>query len=263
MAIPQVAIVGRPNVGKSSIFNWLAGRRIAIVDDMAGVTRDRLSQLIQTEDHYFELFDTGGLGIDDVDDLTGEVEEQIQMAIDSAAVILFVVDTRSGVTPLDEVVAQQLRAVDKPVVCLANKTDDAKYEPEADEFYRLGCGEPVKISVHQEKNKDTLLQRVQTQLPTMGEEAGSEEPEIKISLVGRRNVGKSTFVNSLIKANRLIVGEVPGTTRDSIDVRFELDSKPFLAIDTPGLRKTKSVRTDVEFYGLQRARRSVRRADVV
>ncbi|MFW6169964.1 MAG: ribosome biogenesis GTPase Der [Planctomycetota bacterium] len=263
MAIAQVAIVGRPNVGKSSVFNWLCGRRIAIVDDMAGVTRDRLSQVIEGEKHYFELFDTGGIGIDDVDDLTSEVEEQIRTAIDSATIILFVVDTRSGITPLDELVAQRLRAADKPIVCLANKTDDAKYDPEADEFYRLGCGELLKISVHQGRGKDALLQRIESQLPEVTDEPESVEAEMKVALVGRRNVGKSTFINTLIKADRLIVSEVPGTTRDSIDVRFELDGKSFLAIDTPGLRKTKSIRTDIEFYGLQRARRSVRRADVV
>ena len=138
MAVPQVAIVGRPNVGKSSIFNWLAGRRLAIVDDMAGVTRDRMTHLIEWEGRYFELVDTGGIGIEDVDNLTAEVEAQISVAIDSADVLLFVVDTRSGITPLDDTVAQRLRRVDKPVLCLANKTDDPKLDSQADEFHRLG-----------------------------------------------------------------------------------------------------------------------------
>lgn len=263
MAIPQVAIVGRPNVGKSSVFNWLAGRRIAIVDDVAGVTRDRISQLIQHDDRYFELIDTGGIGIEDVDHLTAEIEQQIQLAIDSADVILFVVDTRSGITPLDELVAERLRAVDKPILCLANKTDDFKLDPQADEFYRLGRGKLVKISVHQGKNKEALLRLIHERLPEVGDEPEAAALEMKVALVGRRNVGKSTFINSLISAERMIVSEVPGTTRDSVDVRFEMDGKSFLAIDTPGLRKTKSVRTDIEFYGLQRAQRSVRRADVV
>lgn len=263
MAIPQVAIIGRPNVGKSSVFNWLAGRRIAIVDDMAGVTRDRLSQLIEDENRYFELVDTGGIGIEDADDLAEEIEEQIRFAIDSAAVILFVVDTRTGITPLDELVAERIRSVDKPVLCVANKTDSTRIEPDADEFYQLGCGDVVKTSVHQGRNKDRLMELIHERLPAADVEPESVEPEIKITLVGRRNVGKSTLINTLIKANRLIVSEVPGTTRDSIDVRFELDGKSFLAIDTPGLRKSKSIRTDIEFYGLHRARRSVRRADVV
>ncbi len=262
MAIPQVAIVGRPNVGKSSLFNWLAGRRIAIVDDMAGVTRDRLCQLIEHESGFFELMDTGGIGIQDVDNLTDQVEQQIAAAIDSADVILFVVDARSGITPLDELVAQRLRAVGKPVLCVANKTDDVKLEPQADEFYRLGSGKLVKVSVHQGRNQDILLRWLYNVLPP-STETETTEPEMKVAIVGRRNVGKSTFINTLINAERMIVSEVPGTTRDSVDVRFELDGKPFLAIDTPGLRKTKSMRTDLEFYSYQRAQRSVRRADVV
>jgi GTP-binding protein len=263
MTVPQAAIVGRPNVGKSSVFNWLAGRRIAIVDDVAGVTRDRLCQLVDHEGRYFELVDTGGIGIEDVDNLTAEVERQISAAIDSAQVILFVVDTRSGVTPLDELVASRLRGVDKPILCLANKTDDVKWDPQADEFYRLGIGKLIKISVHQDRNKDVLTRLILERLPVNEEAADTAEPEMKVALVGRRNVGKSTFINSLIHADRMIVSEVPGTTRDSVDVRFELDGKSFLAIDTPGLRKTKSMKTDIEYYGLQRAQRSVRRADVV
>ncbi len=263
MAIPQVVIVGRPNVGKSSIFNWIAGRRIAIVDDVAGVTRDRLCQLVELDDRYFELIDTGGIGIQDVDNLTQQVEAQITMAIDSADIILFVVDTRSGITALDEFVAERLRKVDRPILCLANKTDDVKLEPQADEFYRLGRGKLLKVSSHQGKNKDLLLRSILERLPEATDDAVTVEPEMKVTLVGRRNVGKSTFINTLTNTDRIIVSEVPGTTRDSIDVRFELDGKSFLAIDTPGLRKSKSIRTDLEFYSLQRAQRSIRRADVV
>jgi GTP-binding protein len=263
MAVPQVAIVGRPNVGKSSIFNWLAGRRLAIVDDMAGVTRDRMTHVIEWEGRYFELTDTGGIGMEDVDNLTEEVEAQISVAIDSADLLLFVVDTRSGVTPLDDTVAQRLRRVDKPVLCLANKTDDAKLDSQADEFHRLGGHQLIKVSAHQNRNKDTLLQQILELLPEATPDEALAEPEMKIALVGRRNVGKSTFINTLIQAERMIVSEVPGTTRDSVDVRFEMDGKSFLAIDTPGLRKTKSVRSDLDFYSMQRAQRSIRRADVV
>jgi GTP-binding protein len=263
MAVPQVAIVGRPNVGKSSIFNWLAGRRLAIVDDMAGVTRDRMTHVIEWEGRYFELTDTGGIGMEDVDNLTEEVEAQISVAIDSADLLLFVVDTRSGVTPLDDTVAQRLRRVDKPVLCLANKTDDAKLDSQADEFHRLGGHQLIKVSAHQNRNKDTLLQQILELLPEATPDEALAEPEMKIALVGRRNVGKSTFINTLIQAERMIVSEVPGTTRDSVDVRFDMDGKSFLAIDTPGLRKTKSVRSDLDFYSMQRAQRSIRRADVV
>jgi GTP-binding protein len=263
MAVPQVAIVGRPNVGKSSVFNWLAGRRLAIVDDVAGVTRDRLSHLVERGGRFFEIVDTGGIGIEDVDNLTEEIERQISAALDSADVILFVVDTRSGITPMDETVAERLRHVEKPILCLANKTDHDKFEPEADEFYRLGRGKLVKISVHQGRNQELLLNLILERLPAASGDEEAVEPEMKVAIVGRRNVGKSTFVNSLIKADRMIVSEVPGTTRDSVDVRFEMDGKPFVAIDTPGLRKAKSVRSDIDFYGMHRAQRSVRRADVV
>ena len=263
MSIPQVVIVGRPNVGKSSVFNWLAGKRLAIVDAVAGVTRDRMTFLIQEDDRYFEIVDTGGIGINDVDDLSDEIEQQITIAIDSAHLILFVVDVRDGLTPLDEQVARRLRAVDKPVILVANKADGEKLDPQADEFYRLGPEQIIRVSALRNRHKSDLLEAILTQLPPPGEEESQAEPEMKVAVVGRRNVGKSTFINTLVEAERLIVSEVPGTTRDSVDVRFELDGKTFLAIDTPGVRKRKSVREDIEFYSLHRAQRSVRRADVV
>jgi len=264
MAAPQVVIVGRPNVGKSSILNWLAGKRLAIVDPTAGVTRDRMTHLIEHNGRFFELVDTGGIGINDVDNLTREIEEQITVAIDSADVILFVVDTRDGLTPLDEEVARRLRYVDKKMLCVANKADAESLDPQADEFYKLGRGKLVRVSAEQNRNKEELLDLIVERLPdAAGDEQPGEEPVMKVAIVGRRNVGKSTFVNSLAHAERMIVSEVPGTTRDSVDVRFELDGKAFIAIDTPGLRKTKSARTDIDYYGAHRAHRSIRRADVV
>lgn len=264
MGVPQVVIVGRPNVGKSSLFNWLAGKRLAIVDDQAGVTRDRLNHLLCVEDRYFELVDTGGMGIDDVDNLTKHVEDQINAAIESAAVILFVVDTRTGLMPLDQEVAKRLRYVDVPVICVANKTDADALDSQADEFYRLGRGKLLRTSVHQNRGKEDLLQLIVRRLPPeRAETATVEEPTMKVAIVGRRNVGKSTFVNSLAKAERMITSEVPGTTRDSVDVRFDLDGKVFIAIDTPGLKARKSISTDIDFYSTHRAQRSIRRADVV
>ncbi len=266
MPVPQVVIVGRPNVGKSSLFNWLAGRRLAVVDNQAGVTRDRNSHLIRVGDRFFELVDTGGIGIEDVDNLTKQIEAQIEAAIDSADLILFVVDSREGIVPLDEEVARRLRYVDKPILCIANKTDAPSLDSQADEFYKLGRGTLLRVSVHQNRNKDELLEHILQRLPAPGEsaaEAEGEEPEMRLAIVGRRNVGKSTFVNTLAQAERMIVSEVPGTTRDSVDVRFEMDGKVFYAIDTPGLRRTRSVRTDIDFYGMHRAQRSIRRADVV
>ena len=264
MAVPQVVIVGRPNVGKSSLLNWLAGRRISIVDDQPGVTRDRVSYLMEHNARFFELVDTGGIGIEDVDNLTKEIEQQIETAIDSADVILFVVDTRTGILPLDSEVAKRLRYVDKPMICVANKTDDERLEPNADEFYKLGRGKLVKVSTLQNRGKDELLGMIHRKLPPNDMfEQQPEEPTMKIAIVGRRNTGKSTFVNTLAKAERVIVSEIPGTTRDSVDVRFELDGKTFTAIDTAGVRRHKSIRSDIDFYSFHRAQRSIRRADVV
>ncbi len=263
MPVPQVAIVGRPNVGKSSLFNWLARRRLAVVDDFEGVTRDRMTTLIEESDRYFELTDTGGMGIEDVDNLTDDVRNQIEAAIDSADLILFVVDVRSGLMPLDSLVAERLRAVGRPVILIANKADHANLDQSANDFHAFGYGQPLLVSTRENRNRDDLLQRILETLPEKGDDEAVEEPQMKVAIVGRRNVGKSTFVNTLVQEPRMIVSEVPGTTRDSVDVRFELDGQTFLAIDTPGLRKRTSQKTDLEFYGMHRAQRSIRRADVV
>ena len=263
MRTPQVVIVGRPNVGKSSIFNWLAGRRLAIVDNMAGVTRDRMSHLMQHRDRFFEIVDTGGMGITDSDNLTREIEDQIAAAMESADLILFVVDTQSGLLPLDEEISRKIRYINKPILCVANKVDGPRVEAQADDFYRLGQGRIIRCSVKANRFREELLHEIVRRLPeSTDDETEIKTPEMKIAIVGRRNVGKSTFVNTLAQADRMIVSEVPGTTRDSVDVRFELDSRPFLAIDTPGLRRNVSVRTDLEFYSTHRAKRSIRRADV-
>ena len=263
MSLPIVAIVGRPNVGKSSLFNWLAGRRISIVDPTAGVTRDRVSTVVEAAGRYFELMDTGGMGIVDADNLTDDVERQIAVAIDSAAVVVFVVDVRDGVAPLDQDVAGRLRAVKKPVVLVANKADTEKIGQGATEFYKLGYGEPVVVSADQKLGKEELFAAVAAKLPADTGEGPPADAALKIAIVGRRNVGKSTFINSLADAERVIVSEVPGTTRDSVDVRFERDGKSYIAIDTAGVRKKTTLVSDVEFYSLHRAERSIRRADVV
>ncbi|WP_164102618.1 ribosome biogenesis GTPase Der [Candidatus Laterigemmans baculatus] len=263
MAVPQVVVVGRPNVGKSSLFNWLARRRLAIVDDYAGVTRDRLTTLIEHDERYFELVDTGGMGVEDADNLTADIRSQIDAAIDSADVILFVVDIRSGLVPLDEEAAERLRGIDRPVILVVNKADHEKLDSEADEFYKLGRGHMICVSTKQNRGREELLELIKERLPEESGAEAEEEPRMKVAIVGRRNVGKSTFINTLVKAERMIVSEVAGTTRDSVDVHFELDGQRFTAIDTPGLRRRRSVRTDLEFYSTHRAQRSVRRADVV
>jgi GTP-binding protein len=264
MTIPRVAIIGRPNVGKSSLFNWLARRRIAIVDPTAGVTRDRLTSLVRTGERFFEVIDTGGIGVEDVDNLTEEVTRQIEKAIEEAHIILFVVDVRSGLHPLDEEVARRLRYVTKPVLCVANKADTLELEPQAAEFYKLGRGKLVCVSAQQNRGRKELLERIAERLPPPEEEKAPDlDSALEIAIVGRRNTGKSTFINSLAQAERVIVSEVPGTTRDSIDVRFERDGKVFVAIDTAGVRRKGSIASDIEFYSMARAERSIRRAGVV
>jgi GTP-binding protein len=269
MPVPQVVIVGRPNVGKSSLLNWQAGRLVSVVDPMAGVTRDRITYLMLADDRYFELVDTGGIGIEDPDDLTADVERQIQTAMELADLILFVVDGQSGLTPLDRQVAERLRPLGKRVLLVVNKCDSPRTDAEVFEFLSLMDVPLIQTSVKANRNRQELLSAIVRNLPPAVPDEAAEgtalaaAPELKLAIVGRRNVGKSTFINALAETERMIVSEVPGTTRDSVDVRFELDGKSFVAIDTPGVRKKKSLASDIEFYGLVRAQRSIRRADVV
>jgi len=262
--LPRVVIVGRPNVGKSSLFNWLVEKRVAIEDPTAGVTRDRLVQRIELEGRLLELVDTGGMGFDDPDGLTAAIDRQIAAGIAEAAVVVFVVDVRAGLVPADEEVARRVRKTAAPVLLVANKSDDKKHDVHAHEFDALGFGPPLVVSVRERRNRDGLVAAILAHLPEAGGgEAGPELPEMKLAIVGRRNVGKSTFVNALAHEERVITSPVAGTTRDSVDVRFDVDGHTFLAIDTPGLKRTKSQKTDLDFYSTHRAERSVRRADVV
>src|SRR4051794_32800855 len=266
MALPKVVIVGRPNVGKSSLFNWITGRRIAIVDDMSGVTRDRVGSLAQLGDdanpRFIEVIDTGGVGMVDRDDLSEDVERQIETAVSEADLILFVVDIRDELMPLDEEVATRLRYVHTPVILVMNKADTPEFDQRGAEFYKLGRGKPIAVSTHQNRNKKALLKLIDEMLPS-GATGKPVEEVMKIAVVGRPNTGKSTFINTLAHAERMIVSERPGTTRDSVDVRFELDGLPFLAIDTAGVRRKAKIRDSLDFYSIHRAERSVRRADVV
>ncbi len=260
---PRVVIAGRPNVGKSSLFNWIIGKRIAIVDPTAGVTRDRLVQRIDEQGHLFELVDTGGMGFDDPDGLTRHIDAQIEAGLTEAAVVLFVVDIRSGLTGVDIEVAERVRRTGSPVLLVANKADDMKLESHATEFAALGFGPPIVVSVEQNRNRDVLIDEILSHLPEHNELLEIEKPVMKLAIVGRRNVGKSTFINALAQEDRVITSPVAGTTRDSIDVLFKVDGLSLLAIDTPGLRRAKSRKTDLDFYSTHRAQRSIRRADVV
>lgn len=257
----MVAIVGRPNVGKSSLLNCLTRQRISIVEPTAGVTRDRVSGIVAHDEHYFELIDTGGYGIDDHDNLTQHVEGQIQYAISGASLIIFVVDLLTGLTPLDAEVARLLRAVEPPVMLVANKADTPAHETQSANAMSLGFGEPVCVSALHGHHRRELLDRI---VGTLGDTALDEptSPVMKLALVGRRNVGKSTFINALAGADRVIVSEVPGTTRDSVDVRFEIAGREFLAIDTAGLKRRSKHKNSIEYFSTHRALASIRRADV-
>ena len=273
--VAKVVIVGRPNVGKSSLMNMLAGRRVSIVDPTAGVTRDRVSTLVnlRSDDpglpsRTVELIDTGGHGIDDVQDLTVHVEQQIAHGLAEAGVILFLIDAQAGVVPLDRQVATLLRAAGKqtPVLVVANKVDGPTHEAAAYEAATLGLGNPWMVSATSGFRKAELIEAIRQELDRVEPDptdAAALDAGLLLAITGKRNAGKSTLVNALAGDDRVIVSEVEGTTRDSVDVRFEINGKAFTAIDTAGVRKTKSLAGDIEYYSRHRTLRSIRRADVV
>jgi len=262
MQLPVVAIIGRPNVGKSSLLNALAGRMISIVEPTAGVTRDRISTIIEKDDKYIELIDTGGYGIVDADHLDEHVENQIRRAIESANLVIFMVDIRDGLTPLDKTIAQLLRKENLKVIGVANKADTSRMFPMAGEFTKLGFGDFLCISVQNNLNKSVLLDRVFVELSHLDSER-PDEPVMKIAIIGKRNAGKSTLLNAMVGEQRVIVSETPGTTRDAVDVRFKKDGRTIIAIDTAGVRKKGKMADDIEFYSYVRVTLSIRRADVV
>jgi GTP-binding protein len=262
MALPVVAIIGRPNVGKSSLFNALAGEMISIVEPTAGVTRDRVSTFVGRDEKYFELIDTGGYGVVDSDQLSEHIEHQIRTAIESANLVLFIVDIRDGIVPLDQIIARLLRKHELDVIGVANKADNAKMFPAAGEFSKLGFGEFLCISVKNNLNKTVLLDQVLGRIENL-DSAKPAEPVMKIAIVGKRNAGKSTLVNAMVGSERVIVSETPGTTRDAVDVRFEKDGQTIIVIDTAGIRKKSKIADSIEFYSNVRATHSIHRADVV
>jgi GTP-binding protein len=250
--------VGRPNVGKSSLFNALYGRRVAIVEPTAGVTRDRITRLCEHDGTRFELVDTGGMGTEQ--ELSEHVEDQIRIALDRADLVLLVVEGPEGVQPLDHRIAHELRRAGKEVLVVVNKCDRMAQETAAADFYSLGFGELHPVSAIHRRGTGKLLDRMAELLPRT---AGPEEAEpMKLAFVGRRNVGKSTLVNYLAREPRVVVSETPGTTRDSVDVRFRIDDMQFVAIDTAGVRHRKQIKTPVDYYSTARSFRAIERADV-
>ena len=259
---PIVAIVGRPNVGKSTLFNKIVGRRLSIVEDTPGVTRDRIFGDGEWCGRTFSLVDTGGLEPASKDVLLSQMREQVQIAIDSASAIIFVTDLRSGVTATDQEVAQLLQKSGRPVVLCVNKCDSVG-EPPAEfyEFYNLGLGDPVMVSSVHGHGTGDLLDRVLESLP-QGEEEEPEGEVIKVAVIGKPNVGKSSLVNRVAGENRCIVSDMAGTTRDAVDMTIENPHGTFTFIDTAGLRKKSKVEDSIEYYSNLRAEMAVERADV-
>ena len=263
---PTIAIVGRPNVGKSSLFNRLVGQPIAIVDPTPGVTRDRLLHEVRRDGFRFDIIDTGGIGIVDAAKLEEDVYNQVERAIGTADRIIFLTDGRDGVTHLDREIAIKLRKFKSKVVLAVNKIDHEKHEPEVHAFANLGLGEPLAVSAAQANGLHDLLQRLCADLPNAADDGSQEEVDdgrIKLCLAGRRNVGKSSLTNALCGDERVIVADLPGTTRDAIDVPLDRKFGAFTLIDTAGLRKNANIDGDIEFYAACRTERAIRRCQVV
>lgn len=294
MPIPRIAIVGRPNVGKSSLLNLIAQERVAIVDPTPGVTRDRIST-IATIDHpthegpkkQVEVMDTGGFGVyvaeggrfneigEDLSSLTKDIEFQIAEAVSNADIIIFAVDCQAGITAQDQAIAQMLREQKlgrtaderksgtlKPVYVMATKCDSSKWEPHAYELSALGFGVPLICSATSKYMRRDMLDKLYEIVP-INEDPPEPESDMKIAIVGKRNAGKSTLINQLAGEDRVIVSEIAGTTRDAVDVKIEMDGKSVVAIDTAGLRRKKSFQDQIEWYALDRAQRAIKRCDVV
>ncbi|MBQ4429166.1 MAG: ribosome biogenesis GTPase Der [Clostridia bacterium] len=258
---PLIAIVGRPNVGKSTLFNKIVGKRIAIVEDTPGVTRDRIYADGEWLNYHFTLIDTGGIEPDSEDIIAKQMRRQAELAIETAHVIVFIVDGRAGLTSADEEVAEMLRRSKKPVVLVVNKLDHPKFEDEIYDFYALGIGTPIGISAEQGLGLGDMLDEVVAYFPRIEEEAAEENPSIAI--VGRPNVGKSSLVNALLGQERTIVSDIPGTTRDAIDTPFIWNEKEYTLIDTAGIRRKRAVEDEtVERYSVIRSLAAIRRCDI-
>ena len=263
MSKPIVAIVGRPNVGKSTLFNTLAGERISIVKDTPGVTRDRIYADVSWLDYNFTMIDTGGIEPESGDIILSQMREQAQIAIDTADVIMFIVDVRQGLQDADSKVADMLRRSHKPVVLVVNKVDSfEKFQADVYEFYNLGIGDPFPVSATEKTGLGDMLDEVVKYFPDSAkEEVEDERP--KIAIIGKPNVGKSSLVNKLAQEDRVIVSNIAGTTRDAIDTVIKYNKQEYVFIDTAGIRRKSKVTEDIERFSIIRAVAAVERADVV
>ncbi|MFC2019816.1 ribosome biogenesis GTPase Der [Chloroflexota bacterium] len=258
---PVVAIVGRQNVGKSTMLNRMAGRPLAIVQDLPGTTRDRLFANVSWQETEFIVVDTGGLELRPDSTIMQGVKEQVETSIAEADVIIFLVDVKTGVTPSDQEIADKLRSATSPVLLVVNKVDNDRREAEAVEFYELGMGEPLTVSAYHGRGNTELMNRIVSLLPSP--EPPPPDPEgMKVAILGRPNVGKSTILNTLLGEKRAIVDAAPGTTRDAIDTRLDFEGQSVLLIDTAGIRRRGRVGRGIERYSVIRALRAIDRADV-
>jgi len=262
MAKPLVAVVGRPNVGKSTLFNRLVGERVSIVEDTPGITRDRVYGECEWRGRQFRVVDTGGLGMDDEDPFHAEIREQAELAMEEADAIIFVTDVVEGLSPVDRDLADMLRRSKKPVLVVVNKADNEKREQAAPEFYDLGLGDVFAIAAHQGRGVGDMLDALVEALPPSEGDAEEDPDRIRLSIVGRPNVGKSSLLNAIVGDERAIVSEIPGTTRDAVDVPFELGDQRFLLVDTAGIRRPGKVQRSIEFYMVLRAEGAIERSDV-
>ena len=262
MSKPVVAVVGRPNVGKSTLFNALAGERISIVKDTPGVTRDRIYAEVSWLDYQFTLIDTGGIEPDSKDVILSQMREQAEIAIATADVIIFLTDVRQGLQDADSKVADMLRRSGKPVVLVVNKVDSfEKYMPDVYEFYNLGIGDPVAVSAASLLGIGDMLDEVVAHFPDYSKDE-EEDERPKVAIIGKPNVGKSSLINKLAQEERVIVSDIAGTTRDAIDTDIKFDGKEYIFIDTAGLRRKNKIKEEIERYSIIRAVTAVERADV-
>jgi len=258
---PNVAIVGRPNVGKSALFNRLIGRRIAIVHDQPGITRDRISAVCTRGTHPFVVWDTGGVAAAGESALTAQVRRAVEGAIQDSDILLFIVDAKSGLSPVDQELARVLRKSRKPVVLVVNKIDNAKQENLAADFASLGFSRSQSVSAEHNRGISELLQAIDQLFRSPLAAAEIKHP-LAIAIIGRPNVGKSSLINSIVRSERAIVSELPGTTRDAVDISYRRDGQEFLFIDTAGIRRRGKHSSSVEVFSVMRAERSIRRADL-